>query len=421
LRKQFIMSRTAYPLLPTLGTISPAQIPGREDDITNLLRLLRSQSVSVEEMRRMGKTLTLLKLTHLCNQNLLPEEFKKYNFKARYLSFQGRQNLGEVIDLIIEDLKTFKEWYQIDFSKTYSFIRELVGAAAVEATGAKFSVKLPEFKKSWKDIFFKTLDEIAEVHEKANGLLILIFDELPIMLWEWYKNGKQEEAMELLDILRERRQALEKKGIRFIYCGSIGIKVVLNTFKSEFAYTGEPTNEMAEFNLKAFSKDDHDFLCECFLLSGFKINRDEQEFCLTRAFELTNGLPFYTSHIFNLIQTEFDFVVSLTTIESAYDLIINEPKHHGAFKQLIDRLTIYYPTDIAAIMKKTLTALSAENDFITEYDLFNKVNLENEELFRSGIAMLYNDHYLMRTTIEGKRAYKFKFEIFKQWWKVNIA
>ncbi len=228
----------------------------------------------------MGKTLLVKKLAFLCNMDQLPEEFRKERFKVKYFSFQGKQTFGEVIEMLIKELKEFKTWYQVDFAKTYGLIRNIFSTPQVEIGGTKFSLNLPEYKRSWKQIFYTTLEDIAAAQEKAGGKLILIFDELPIMLWEWYIRGKQDEAMEFLDMLRERRQSLEKTGIRFIYCGSIGIKVVLNTFRRNFRYTGEPTNEMTEFNMPPFRMDEAYFLCECFLLTGISVQREEKTACL---------------------------------------------------------------------------------------------------------------------------------------------
>ena len=126
-----------FPLLPTSGTIPDEQIVGRDQEITKLLRLLRSQSVSVEEMRRMGKTLLLKTLAYLCNSNSLPKEYSKEFFKAKYISFQGKKNLGEVIDVIMKELKEFKEWHQIDFRKTYNLIRSILSDSEVEVNGTR--------------------------------------------------------------------------------------------------------------------------------------------------------------------------------------------------------------------------------------------------------------------------------------------
>jgi hypothetical protein len=410
----------AFPLSPTIGTIPDHQIIGRDQEIISLLRLLKGQSVSVEQIRRMGKSMLLKKLSYLCNKKLLPEEFKNESYKAKYFSFQGKQNLGEVIDMLIKELEQLKDWYKIDFSKTYTLLRKIVNSPKISYAGAEFTINLPEYKKNWKDIFFSLLDDIAERQERNNSKLILIFDELPIMLWEWHKEQKHDEAMELLDILRERRGQLETKGIRFIYCGSIGIKVVLNTFRKEFGYTGEPTNEMEDFTVESMIKTEADLLCECFLLSGFEIDQEIKIVCWNLIYKHTNGLPFYMSKIFNIIQTDYDKLITEETIANAYHKILNEPTQHKAFNQLKDRLTIYYAKEDADIMLRILSVLSNANDYISEEDITNKLPNQNTET-KDSLYKLFGDNYLVRKIENNQRYYKFKYEIFKLWWKINLA
>jgi hypothetical protein len=409
-----------FSLSPTIGTIPDPQIVGREKEIIKLLRLLKGQSVSVEQIRRMGKSLLLKKLAYICNANKLPEEFKNENFKAKYFSFQGKQNLGEVIDLLIKELESLKEWYKIDFTKTYDYLRKLINSPKVKYEGVEFSVNLPEYKKSWKEIFFKLLDDIADSQEKDESKLILIFDELPIMLWEWYKERKHDEAIELLDILRERRGQLETKGIRFIYCGSIGIKVVLNTFRKEFGYTGEPTNEMEDFTVDAMEKEEADFLCECFILSGFNINNKEKENCWNLIYNHSNGLPFYMAKLFNIFQTDFDNSITIEIVNQAYYKILHDPKQHKAFNQLKDRLIIYYSNIEATTMIKVLSLLSKNENFLKEEEILQQFPNTDIALANS-LYTLYGDNYLIRKVEDNNRYYKFKYEIFRQWWKINLA
>lgn len=408
-----------FPLTPSTGTLPDNQIIGRDNDIKNILRQLRVQSVTVEEIRRMGKTLMLKKLVHQCNHDLLTSEFSNDNFRAIYFSFQGKKNLGEVIDKIISEIKNFKKWYQIDFNKTYDFISKLAGAVKVNVSGAEFSVNLPELKSSWKQIFFKTLEEVAENLEKNNQKLILIFDELPIMLWDWYKAGQHEEAIELLDILRERRQELEKKGLRFVYCGSIGIKIILKTLKLKHDYTGEPTNDMFEFNLTPFSLDESKFLMESYVLSGYKISEKDKDKLFEEIHHLCNGLPFYIAHIFIIIQKEFEAKITRNTIKESYELILNEPQYQRAFNQLKDRLEIYYKEN-SKLMSNILSLLSKSKDEMEETEILYQIENDDEDI-KTTLYTLTEDHYLLRKTENGVRKYSFKYQIFKQWWKINIA
>lgn len=411
-----------FPLSPTIGTIQDHKIIGREHEIISVLRLLKGQSVSVEEIRRMGKTLLVQKLAYYCNEDLLSEEFAEDNFKAKYFTFQGQQNLGILIDYLIRELEQEKEWYKIDLVKTYNILGKILNTPKFSAFGAEITLNLPEYKKHWKDIFFKILEDIAENLEKENTKLILIFDELPIMLWDWYTQGREKEAIELLDILRERRQVLEKKGLRFIYCGSVGMNIVLDTLRSEFGYTGEATNEMEEYNVGAFELEEVKFLCECYTLSGFTTDEKDKEELWKTIYKYSNGIPYYASKMFNVIQTECNKVITKENIEFAYEELLNNPKNHKAFKQLLERINVYYskPPARGEALKTLLSFLAKQNKFISEEKIMTSLKLEKDEITR-GLYTLYADHYLVRAVKAGKRQYKFKYEIFKQWWKINIA
>ncbi|NOR87657.1 MAG: hypothetical protein GQ527_08620, partial [Bacteroidales bacterium] len=127
-----------YALSPTSGTMQDDKIVGREKEITSLLRLLKGQSVSVEEIRRMGKTLLVQKLAYKCNNSLLGAEFKDENFKAKYFTFQGQDNLGQLIDYLIKELSEMKSWYQIDLDKTLNSIKEIIKSPKVSIDNMEF-------------------------------------------------------------------------------------------------------------------------------------------------------------------------------------------------------------------------------------------------------------------------------------------
>lgn len=411
-----------YALNPTVSIMKFRRVIGRNKEIVQALRLLQGQSISVEEIRRMGKTLFVQKLAYKCNNNLLPQEFENDKFKAHYFFLQGIENLGQLIDYLIRELEKMKAWYKIDLTKTYNIVKDILKAPTFTFLDVDFTLNLPEHEKHWKEVFSKILEDIADNLDKNNTKLILILDELPIMLWEWYKKDNHLEAINLLDILREKRQTLERKGLRFIFCGSIGMKVILNTFRLKFGYTGEATNEMEEFSLNPFKLEEVTFLCDCYTLSGFEINEDERQKNWNQIFKLTNGIPFYVSKIFNILQRDSDKIINTKNIKKAYTSILEVPTNHSAFKQLLDRIDIYYsePTVQAKAMKTILNYLSNNKEFVLEEDIINSLDLETEET-KSKLYILFSDHYIVRKISKGKRHYKFKYEIFRQWWKINIA
>ncbi|MDR6919305.1 hypothetical protein [Chryseobacterium sp. 2987] len=408
-----------FPLTPSTGTLKDEQIIGREKEIYNILRALSVQSITLEEMRRMGKTLLLKKLVYLCNHNKVPDQFKKENFKAIYFSLQGQQNLGEVIDKLIQGFNGFKKWYKIDLAKTGEFIAKLVSSIKVDVYGAEFSVNLPEYQRSWKKIFFQTLENVGENLQKDNSKLILILDELPIMLWEWYQAGRHAEVTEFLDILRERRQELENKGLRFVYCGSIGIKVILQTLRRTLNYTGEPTNDMREFNVTSFSEEESSFLMECYLLSGYTIDTGKKAKIFKLIHELCDGLPFYIAHLFLIIQSEFNLEVNEDNIRKFHHLILNDASYQKAFKQLTERLVIYYKDD-SKLMSKVLSLISRADHPVSESEIITQIDAEDEKI-KNILEILTEDHYFIKTAGSDGRTYSFKYKIFKEWWRINKA
>ncbi|MDR2235640.1 MAG: hypothetical protein LBE92_05915 [Chryseobacterium sp.] len=408
-----------FSLTPSTGTLKDEQIIGREKDIYNILKALSVQSITLEEMRRMGKTLLLKKLAYQCNHNKVPEVFKKENFRAIYISLQGKQNLGEVIDKLIQEFNSFKKWYAIDLSKTGEFIAKLVNSIKVDVYGAEFSVNLPEYQRNWKKIFFHTLENVGENLQKDNRKLILILDELPIMLWDWYQAGRHKEVIEFLDILRERRQELENKGLRFVYCGSIGIKVILQTLRRTLNYTGEPTNDMREFNVVPFSEEDSSFLMECYLLSGYKIDTGKKTEIFKMIHELCDGLPFYIAHLFLIIQSEFNLEVNEESVQKSYHLILNNSSYQKAFKQLTERLVIYYKDD-SKLMDKTLSLISRADHPVSEGEIIIQIDAEDEKI-KDILEILTEDHYFIKTADNDGRKYGFKYKIFKEWWRINKA
>lgn len=267
--------------------------------------------------------------------------------------------------------------------------------------------------------FFETLKNVSENLEKDNKKLILILDELPIMLWDWYQAGRHQEAIELLDILRERRQDLESKGLRFVYCGSIGIKVILQTLKSKLNYTGEPTNDMREYHLKPFSLEDSKFLMECFLLSGFEIENKNKENLFFHIHNLCNGLPFYISNLFHIINVDFEAEITKENIDKAFDSLLNETHYQKIFNQLKERLDIYYKEDSKGMIK-ILNILSKSPEAISESQIITRTD-EEVDVIKNALETLVNDHYLVKSMIDGERNYTYKYLIFKEWWRLNKA
>ena len=251
-----------YKLSPTQGTIPADKIVGREKDIQKLQKMLESQSVVIEEIRRMGKTLFLWKYEAQAteNQNVI------------YFTLQGVTSINELIDMLISKLRNEQSYKGLKIA--WDKILKIYDSTKPDINIGSITFKLPEFERKWKEVLAACLHDIAHRKKNEGETLVIILDELPIMIWNWIVSGKAEQAKEFLDVLRKHRQLLENTGsVRFVVCGSIGMQVVLKRLKDEHSYTGEPFNDTARYSIGAMSDEEATFLCECLLLDDFIIKR----------------------------------------------------------------------------------------------------------------------------------------------------
>ena len=401
-----------YKLSPTSGTITDDKIVGREKEIAKMRLLLESQSVVIEEMRRMGKTFFVKKLAY---------RLKGTNNRALYFFLQGTKDLVELSDMLFSGLRKEQSFGKMKIG--FEGIRKLYNILKPEEVDLEVvSFKLPEWKIKWKDALSTLLEDIANRNNEKDEILTIILYEFPVMLWDWIQDGKAQEAMEFLDVLRKQRQTLEAKGkVRFVICGSIGLQVVLKHLKQKHNYMGEPFNETETFSLEAMSDEDALFLCECLYLSDFKVdNETGKSKYLKEIIDFTEGLPFYINKIFTILQQNYDFLLSEQTLKLAFNDLLTSPNHLKTFNHLYDRIKIYYPANESPIMLSVLNYLSKQEGIIQENNLIK--SLEGEaDLLKDALLVLVSEQYLKRSFDENGRAYVFKYKLFKQWWKLNKA
>ena len=401
-----------YKLSPTAGAITDEMIVGRGKEIAKILLLLNAQSVVIEEMRRMGKTLFVKKLAYQCEGT---------SNRVLYFFLQGTKDIDELSDMLFSALRKEQSFGKLKIG--FNGIRKLYNILKPEEVDLEVvSFKLPEWKIKWKDALSTLLEDIADRNNEKDEILTIILDEFPVMLWDWLEDGKAKEAMEFLDVLRKQRQTLEAKGkVRFIICGSIGLQVVLKRLKEKHNYMGEPFNETETFSLEAMTAEDALFLCQCLYLSDFQIDTTENKaIYFKKIIEFTEGLPFYINKVFTILQQNYDSILTEKNLNGAFHDLLTSPNHLKTFNHLYDRLKIYYPAQESVIMLKLLNFLSKQDDFVQENTIIRSIDGEASTI-NDALLVLVSEHYLKRDFDKEGRTYIFKYQLFKQWWKLNKA
>jgi len=182
---------------------------GIENEIWS--ELTKGNNVLIAAPRRVGKT-SIMK--YITSENNNPD------FK---LIFKNVQGINEEIDfykviyeLIISCLEGLKGWK----NKLKDYYSK-VGIAEISFSGSvKFETK--EFD------YLKALNDLIPQFEPDGETIVLLIDELPEVLHNLYKNGKKQDAHNILKNLRHWRQEPKFEKIRFVLAGSIGIHYIIN-------------------------------------------------------------------------------------------------------------------------------------------------------------------------------------------------
>ncbi|WP_144035916.1 ATP-binding protein [Spirosoma fluviale] len=404
---------TPYLLTPTVGTIPPDKIVGRDEELKKLRTLLMAQSVTIEEFRRMGKTLLVQKLEYLSIKQDEPN-------KVIYFMLQGVKDVTELTDVLLD---TLRKQERLGILKVgWHGIKNLYNTfKPAEVKIKEVTFKLPEFKTKWKDALTACIKDLAARTRKDGEILTLVLDEFPVMLWDWLENDKSQDAIELLDLFRNLRIDLKEQGhIRFVVCGSVGMQVVLDRLRRKHNYTGEPFNDTKSFRLEPMNDADALFLCRCLALSGFTHSGDIT-ILHQRIHRFAENLPFYINTIFQLIQSHHNGEINDDTINKAQESLLNDPDEAKVFNQLYQRIGIYYELQKADRMLEILNQLANQDGFASENDLQQHITTANKAQLLDALETLWKEQYLVRKIESGARHYQFKYNLIKQWWKLNKA
>lgn len=385
------------------GIITGDAIIDREQEIDLIWRALQGKSVVLTSERRVGKTSVLRKMA----------ENPKNGWTPILYWVEGKGHPIEFVeglyDLILEE-GVLKD----KFHNLKKYYKKCVGGEQIG------SWKLPQIKENWKTLLKSTIEDISNSNEKV----LLMFDELPLMVYHLISspNRGPHIGMEFLDTLRGIRNKYEPtQKIKFIFCGSIGIHLVIKDLKENFGYSADPINNMEIINLSGMCDSGAKLLCE-------KLSEDEnyQFENIAEIFKYigkcTDNLPFYIQHVFAYLQDLNEKTITKQLIDDAIASLLNDPKDAGFFSHYIDRIKTYYDKGIKTLALFILDKACKQEDYWQEGDIINMVKTHQEidnETVKEALNLLWSDHYLIRKIKDGKRFYKFKYSILQNWWITN--
>ncbi len=385
------------------GTLAGEAILNREKEIESIWRALQNQSVVVTSERRVGKTSILRKM----------EENPEDGWSPILYLVEGKEHPVEFVEGLYETLVE-KKLLKNKFHKLKKFYTKYVGGEQIG------SWKLPQIKRNWKPLLDSIMQDIIDSGKKV----LLMFDELPLMLAKFIKSGEIGPlgTMGFLDTLRELRNKYEAlKNVFFIFCGSIGIHLVIKDLKRNHGYNSDPVNNMKIISISSMDEAGAKKLC-LELSEGAPFQLSGKDEIFNYICQETDRLPFYIHHVFNYFYESGEKVITKKHVDESIDFLLNDPKDEGFFRHYLDRIKTYYDSEMQKIALLILDSACQKNDYWEEDDIINIVKSHMEidsEPVKETLDLIWSDHYLVRNIKNNRRTYHFRYAILKKWWKVN--
>lgn len=353
--------------------------------------LKKGNNILLAAPRRVGKTSVMKYLTEK------PED----GYKLMFRNVQGIDNETQfykaIYDQIILCLGKFKT--------NVSLIKEYFGKLKITEIGTS-SFKI----ESNKIDYLNEINSLIPKLESDGETIVLLIDELPEVLHNLFKKGKNDIALGILKNLRHWRQEDGFKKIQFVLAGSIGMHYVVSLIGGRTS----DINDLKKIYYHPLSDDDGEF--------DKYIDWVTQDATIQYSSDLRNHLKskikYFVPYFINLIIDEIDnscyksskYDIEEKDIDEAFVKIVKNNDHFFDWKQ---RLLDYMPKEDFSFVNEILIHI-AHKGVISVQEIYDKSQkYGNEEGFMRLVNDLEQDGYI----VEQDNKYVFISPFLKEYWK----
>jgi hypothetical protein len=385
------------PITPsTGGAVSPLNVVGRKKEIDDFWKILERQGIALFAERRFGKSSILRRM----------DAEGKEGFITIYKPVQGILTADNIAAVLLDRVK---ELNLIEES-VFKLLENLYNATTEVVEEVK-GVKLKKLEYPWQKQLYYLFKKLLEKHK--NKKIVIMLDEFSIFL----DNLEKRDAKSVIGFLRDICYEEDFRNIRFIYCGSIGIDLVLDKIKEGGHNIGDTLNHMNKYTLFPFNDENANYFGQCLNL-GCNLNLPEE--FITQINARANNIPYFIDVVFNKISNSKEPVQK--AIDKAFEEILDDTKGRESIKHFYDRIDQFYPKPELSI--DILNFISKNQDLSSETSIANYVFLNattNRIEINKEIERLMNDGYLNRSILKDERFFDFKYSLLKAWWRRNKA
>ncbi len=379
------------------GRLDTKDVVGRDAEIARYWGVLERQGLVVSAERRIGKTHIVLKMRDECRSGYLPI----------YQDLEAVHSIAELIRSIYgaagrssgtpPDLKSrFAKWSGLLPSK-------IAG------------VDLPTVDSTWQALLADAFDRLIDIAD--NRIVLMLWDEFPLMLHNLQRREGPDAAMQILDHLRALRSERADR-LRFLFTGSIGLHLVLRSLRKA-GNTNAPVNDMLSLTVPPMVHRDTCDLAAALLRETSAVPAQISDLA-SRIADEVGGFPYHVHHVVDQLD-QLRRPPDLDDVSAAVDRLIYDSSDPADLNYYVERLSSYYTDEersLALIVLDTMAGLSSPTPLTELLNLckHREPSLADEQL-REVLTVLAEDHYVEARKGADGATYDFRWQLVKKWWK----
>ena len=379
------------------GRLDTKDVMGRDNEIARYWRVIERQGLILSAERRIGKTHIVLKMRDECRSRYLP-------FYLDLEAVHSTPDLTRSIYRTASDSLSAVPSLKAHIAKWSSLIPNRISG-----------VDLPTGASTTLALLSQAFDDLIGM--PADRLILMLWDEFPLMLHNLQRREGPDSAIQLLDHLRALR-LLHADRLRFLFTGSIGLHLVLRSLRKA-GNTNDPVNDMLSLTVPPMAHRDTCGLAAALLEETSAVRTQIPSLAECIAGEV-GGFPYYVHHVVDQLD-QLRRPPDLGDVSSAVDKLIYDSHDPANFNYYVNRLSSYYAADEGALALLVLDAMAGLSSPTLVPELLNlcrhqEPSLE-EETLREVLALLAEDHYIEPSKSVGGVAYDFRWRLVKKWWR----
>ena len=362
-------------------------------------------------------------------RNHINEYFWREVAKGNHILFVAPRRVGKssiMQDLADNPLENYTCIYQnIEGVKTkdefYSRLFDLILQCANKAVKAKTFISqclakydIEEITKSGLKLKGKEINYEKELRNLIPDLkntqinTVIFLDEFAEVINKLNKQGKQQDAIDILHTLRELRSNNDFKHFTLVYAGSIGLEFVINTIDRP-----KLINDLHRVKTDQLTSDEADQLIAQ-ITKGATIQLSAEVIGHLKV-KINHLLPYYIQLMVEQIdliarqKQQPDIITEI--IDEAFEQVVNENKN---FNDWLIRLKDYHKEVFPFINE--ILKYTAKHGTIPIQQIYNTASgpqFKREDDYMDFVEQLLYDGYLVETD---KHVYRFISPFLQQFW-----